>query len=120
MPKPGGAYIITPEWRRDVRLAIDAMGLSDAKFAERAGIAKSSLSEALAPESIQTSVMPQIHEALGWDPPRLVIAPDTLEVLKHWDALSDFSKGSMLEKLKAEVAKERVRQDAERRLTKKK
>ena len=115
MPKPGGAYIIDDEWRRRVREAIAEMvdengkAMSEAKFAKRAGIAKSSLSEALSPTSVQTSVMPQIHAALGWEPPRLVIAPDTLEALAQFDALSDFKKGEMLEKLRAEAARERAR-----------
>jgi len=121
MPRPGGAYIITDEWRRKVRAAIDAMTddngkpLSDAKFAKLAGIAKSSLSEALAPESTQTSVMPQIHQALGWEEPRLVIAPDTLEALAQWDSLGEFARGAMLEKLRAEATKERSRREAEER-----
>jgi hypothetical protein len=121
MPRTGGAYIITDEWRRKVRAAIDALlddngkPLSDAKFAKRARISPAALSEALSPGSTQTTIMREIHEALGWEEPRLVIAPDTLEALAQWDALGEFARGAMLEKLRAEAAKETARREAEAR-----
>ena len=121
MPRTGGAYKITDDWRKEVRQAIDAMRdengkeLSDARFAELAGISKAALSEALSPTSIQTTVMPEIHKALGWKPPRLVIAPDALEVLAQFDALGEFKRGQMLERLRQEAQRERDRQEAEER-----
>jgi len=113
MPRKGPAYPITNEWRRDVRVAINAMRgedgkpLSDAAFAKFAKISKAALSEALAIGSVQTTVMPDIHKALGWPPPRLVLSPDQLELLAQWDAMDDFERGAELER--ARSAAQRVR-----------
>jgi hypothetical protein len=75
--------------------------LTDAAFARLAKISKPALSEALASESVQTTVMPDIHKALGWRPPRLVLAPDQLELLAQWDAMDDFERGAQLERARS-------------------
>lgn len=119
MPRTGPAWPITPEWRRDVRLAIDAMRdergkpISDAAFARLAKISKASLSEALDDGSTQTTVMPDIHKALGWDPPRLVLAQETLELLTQWDNMGEFERGQLLER--ARQSADRVRSRGPRR-----
>ncbi len=126
MPREGPAYPISPEWRTRVREAIDALRddngkqLSDAKFAIRAGISKAALSEALRDDSVQTTVMPDIHKALGWPPPELVLNPDKLEMLKQWDASDDFERGRLLESARQAAKRVRERADgAKRRLQKK-
>jgi len=115
MPREGPAYPISKTWRAEVRKAIDALRddndkpLSDAAFARLAKISKASLSEALNDASIQTTIMPAIHAALGWPEPQLVIAPDQLELLAQYDAMSEFERGRALERARSTV--ERLRRE---------
>lgn len=118
--RKGPAYPISKEWRTQVREAIDDIInddgseiTSDAKFANHAGIAKSSLSEALLPTSVQSVVMPEINAALGWRAPRLLSTPDELEVWAVVEALSDLELGRFLGRSSAAVT--RVEQEAARR-----
>lgn len=114
MPKEGPAYPISDEWRRQVREAIDKLiedperedVVSDATFAKHAArIAKSSLSAALGPDSVQSTVMPQINAALGWPAPRVLSTPDELEVWAAVDALDERELGRILGKAEAALAR---------------
>lgn len=117
MPKPGPAYPITTEWRRQVRKAINDLIAggsdedvdSDATFAKKAKIAKSSLSEALKPTSIQSAAMPQINEALGWPRPRVLSTPDELELWAAVEQLDDRELGRMLGMAESKVSELRKR-----------
>lgn len=119
MPKKGPAYPITPEWRRQVRQAIDALIKdeahdeisSDATFATSAGIVKSSLSEALKATSVQSTVMPQINSALGWPKPRVLSTPDELELWAAVDALDEREIGRLLGLAESTLARLRKRRD---------
>ncbi|HVY79864.1 MAG TPA: hypothetical protein VG994_02690 [Steroidobacteraceae bacterium] len=82
---------------------IDEMGVSQNQLARDAGISKASLSEALAVGAIQTTVMPQIHKALGWKAPPTTFSPDQFEALALYMDLNDFDRGEMLEKLRQKV-----------------
>lgn len=114
MPKKGPAYPISSDWRLQVRDAIDGLIkdpdrdeiVSDATFAKRAArIAKSSLSEALKPTSVQSTVMPQINAALGWPAPRVLSTPDELEVWAAVEALDERELGRILGKAEAALAR---------------
>lgn len=116
MPRKGPAYPTSEKWKAQVREAIDALiedknsdVTSDAAFARRAKIGKSSLSEALAPDGKQTPMMPDINEALGWPAPHVLSTPDELEVWFAVQALSDRDLGRILGMAETTAARLRKR-----------
>lgn len=119
MPKKGPAYPITPDWRLEVRQAIDILIedesreeiTSDATFAKSSDIAKSSLSAALKVTSIQSAAMPQINAALGWPKPRVLSTPDELEIWAAVEALDEREIGRLLGVAETTLAKLRKRRD---------
>lgn len=95
-----------------MRATIDAMIerheiKSDAALAKKAGIVRATLNEALLPDSVQSTVMPQINKALGWPTPVVLSTPDDLEIWAMFDGLDDFELGKALER--AREARERLR-----------
>lgn len=114
MPREGPAYPITPEWQTWVRERIAQMKASgdlrsQNELAERVGIAKSSLSEALAKGAVQTTVMPQIHKALGWPAPLMTPPTYVLELVAAFTALPPMEQGRWLEQLRQAVARARTK-----------
>lgn len=81
------------------------MDISQNELARRAKISKSSLSEALDDGSVQTTVMPQIHKALGWPQPPLALSPDTLELIALYNQMDARDQGAMVERARANVEK---------------
>lgn len=82
---------------------IEELKISQNQLARDAKIAKSSLSEALAEGAVQTTVMREIHKALGWKAPPTTFSPDRFEALSLYASLGDFDRGEMLGDLKARV-----------------
>lgn len=114
MPRKGPAYPITEEWQGWVRTRIEEMKKagevrSQNELATLAGISKASLSEALAEGAVQTTVMPQIHKALGWPPPLLAPPVYLLRLVEAFEQLSDFEQGRWIEQLRQAVDEERRR-----------
>ncbi len=107
MPRKGPAYAITPQWQRDVLDRIEEMEISQNELARRAKISKASLSEALAAEAVQTTVMPAIHKALGWPEPPLAMTRDALEMMKLYSEMSERDQGEMLGRARAVVEQQR-------------
>jgi hypothetical protein len=108
MPRKGPAYPITPEWQGRVRDRIDAM--IDAKevesqneVARNAGIAQSSLSGALKKGAVQSTVMREIHKALGWPPPLMCPPVYVLQLVEYFQRLSELDQGRWLERMRNEV-----------------
>lgn len=83
VPRKGPAYPIDNEWRQRVEAAIDSMRISHAEFARQAKISKASLSEALSSSSKQSTLVPAIHKALGWPPPRPLLLSQDAEEIMH-------------------------------------
>lgn len=114
MPRKGPAYPITEEWQGWVRRRIEEMKQSGEiksqnELAARAGISKSSLSEALAEDAVQSTVMPEIHKALGWPPPLLAPPVYVLRLVEYFTRLGEFEQGQWLERLRTIVDEERAR-----------
>lgn len=112
MPRKGPAYGITPQWQGWVRERIDEMIAakevrSDAAFARKAKISKTALSEALKKGAVQTTVMPQIHKALGWQPPALALSAKVLEFVYLYMDLDEGTRREMLGELREKVARAR-------------
>ena len=104
MPRKGPAYAITPGWRDRVLERIGEMKISQNELARRARISKASMSDALADGAVQTTVMPQIHKVLGWDPPPTGFAPDALELLALYTQMSERDQGALVERARQDVA----------------
>jgi hypothetical protein len=115
VPRKGPAFGITPDWQKWVRERINEMKkngdcASDADFAERlAGIGKASLSEALKKGAVQTTVMREIHKALGWPPPAMALPVKVLEFVQLYMKLDEGTRGEMLGELREKVARARAR-----------
>lgn len=83
--------------------------LTRAALARKLKCGRSSITEMLGPEdaharakwerSGQSTLVPAVHKALGWDPPPpLVLAQDTQELLAIFESLSEKDRGAMLER----------------------
>lgn len=107
MPRKGPAYAITPQWQDDVLSRINELGISQNELARRAKISKASLSEALTDGAVQTTVMPEIHRALGWPEPPVAFTRDALEMLKLYGEMSERDQGEMLGRARAVVEQRR-------------
>lgn len=116
MPRKGPAFPTSEKWKNQVRAAIDELIAdassdirSDAAFARHAGIGKSSLSEALAPDGKQTPMMPDINDALGWPAPYVLSTPDELEIWVAVQALPEKEIGRILGMAEQTLARLRKR-----------
>lgn len=101
----GPAYPVRPQWQSDVRAELKRRGMKQRDLADKIGCAQSTVSEALAKEARQSSLVPQIHAAFGWAPPMdpqamAMLSPDAVE-LAH-----------MFERLPSD-ARQKLRDDAE-------
>ena len=106
MPRKGHAYPIDDPWRDRVLDRIVEMKITQNELARRAKISKAALSMALNADSTQTTVMPEIHKALGWDVPQLApMTADAQELLKLYAQRSDFDRGRMVERARSDVEK---------------
>jgi lambda repressor-like predicted transcriptional regulator len=110
MPKKGPAIPISPEWKARVLARIDELGISQNELARRAKITKSSLSATLAPEAKQSTVMREIHKALGWEPPP-TITKDSLELMHIIEQLPERDQGEILGLARERLRRARSRQN---------
>lgn len=115
MPRISGqAYPIDDEWRARVRSAMDRLGMSQADLARAAGCAFSTISELLSGNSKESPILPRIHLALGWTPPRLATLSGDAEVLmSRWDQLDKERRARLLER--AEMLLEETQGDDKKR-----
>lgn len=102
MPRKGPAYPISIQWRERVLAEMTHLKISQNELARRAKISKAAMSEALDAESVQTTVMPAIHKALGWPAPPTDFSPDSLEMLAMYEGLDERGKGAQMERLRME------------------
>jgi transcriptional regulator with XRE-family HTH domain len=104
MPRKGPAYPISKEWQDEVRARISEMGIKQNELARRAGIAISSLSEALKDGAVQTTVMKEINEAVGLPPP-VAFTPDNLELNYLWDNMDERARGELIADARRAIGK---------------
>ncbi len=103
MPKKGQAIPTSKEWKDRVKARLVELKISQNELARRAKISASSLSAALAPDSMQTTVMTEIHKVLGWEPPPTQFSPDAMELLALYEQMSELDRGKMIGEAKAKV-----------------
>lgn len=109
MPRKGPAYPITEEWQGWVRDRMEELGIKQAELSRRAGVSKTSVTDMLADDAVQTTVMPQIHRALEWPPPLLTPPVHVLRLVEFFSQLSELAQGQWLERFRQEVDDERER-----------
>lgn len=78
-----------------------AKGISRSKLAELVGISRASVTTMFQPQTKQTRVKPQIHQALGLLPPEsapaIVLDELFARVLKQWPHLSEEDRESIVQ-----------------------
>src|SRR5689334_22888325 len=88
------------------------MGISQNELGRRAKVSKTSISDALGPDSKQSACVPEIHRALEWPPPApLLLAQDAHEILALFDSLGEKDKGEMLGRLRTLSEQQRKRDE---------
>lgn len=99
MPRKGSAWPITTEWRTVVLARIAELGISQNELARRAHVSKAALSQALNEDSRQTTVMPELHRALGLPPPvGPLLSQDDDELLRLGRSLTREDRAKMVER----------------------
>lgn len=83
----GSAYPITEEWRVKVKLRLAELQMSQAELARRVGCTGAAITNVLR-DNQQSSLIPAIHMALGWDVAPL---PETAGSIASADAVDEIS-----------------------------
>lgn len=68
-PKAGPAYPIDDEWREALTIRIRELGWTHDDLADKVGVSRGAISH-LIKRGIQSSLVPKIERAVGWDPDR--------------------------------------------------
>lgn len=75
------------------------LGMTEKELAKRVGCAQSTMHDTLNnPDAKNSSLVPAIHAALGWDPPPdpqapvILPSPDAIEMAKLYDRLPEHIK----------------------------
>lgn len=110
MPRKGTAYPIDDEWRRRVEQRMAELAIpSRAELARRVKCSRAAITELFDEEQRQSTLVPDVHKALGWPPPSpLFLAQDAQELLALYNELSDFDRGEHIGGLRAKVAQKRA------------
>ncbi len=105
MPREGIAYHVDDLWRGRVRERLDELAeltketRNQSWLATESGCPRSMLSELLSGERHQSTYLPEIHEALGWDPPLgPLLSHDDEELLKISKRLTAEQRARLLER----------------------
>lgn len=99
MPRKGASFPITDEWRAAVARELRVRKMRQQDLANAIGCSQPTLSHLLSGVATSSSLVPQIHKALGWAPPRAdVPSGDVGELLKIWDRLTELDRARLLER----------------------
>lgn len=112
MPRKGTAYPIDSEWRRRVEAGMAEKKWSRAELARQVRCSRSAITELFDEAQKQSSLVPHVHRALGWDPPApIFFSPDAQEVQTLYEMLPAFDRGEFVGWLR-ERAAQRARETA--------
>lgn len=104
MPREGKSYPIDEEWRSRVLEAIAQPGRSKAWLARESGAPKSLVTELLNGARNATTYLPDIHTALGWDPPQPPLpSKDAGEIGYLWDRLDERGRERLIQRGREEL-----------------
>ena len=93
--KRGPAYPVRSAWQEDVRKRLKAIGLNRKDLAQKIGASQSAGWDVLtSSEASHSSLVPDIHAAIGWDPPPEpqsppLPSPDAIEMAHLFDRLPE-------------------------------
>lgn len=109
--KRGHGYPVKPAWQEDVRAEIKKRGMTEKDLAKLVGCAQSTMNDTLnKPNANNSSLVPKIHEALGWAPPPDPQSPvplpsaDALEMGHLFDRLPESIRRQMRDQAEAILA----------------
>lgn len=74
MPKAGPAHPIDDEWREALAIRLRELGWTHDDLATKVGVTRGAISHVIK-RGIQSSLLPAIERAVGWDPDRHSRAP---------------------------------------------
>lgn len=104
MPRKGQAYPVDDEWRARVRQRLTEKGLRLSDLARETKMPRSTLSELLDGKRRQTTYLPEIHDALGWDPPQSPLpSRDAGELMYLWDRMDEVGRQAMIDRGRARL-----------------
>jgi hypothetical protein len=110
MPRDGIAYHVDDLWRDRVRDRLEEIKQNREWLANTSGCPKSMLSELLSGKRQQTTYLPELHEALGWDPPLgPLLSKDDEELLSFARRLDKEQLGRLKERAQMLVEERRKR-----------
>jgi hypothetical protein len=102
VPRAGIAYRVDDSWRERVALRLVELAWTHLKLAENSGCPRSLVSELLSGKRHQTTYLPEMHAALGWEPPLPPLPPeDAAELLAIWSGLGEAARGRALKSMRA-------------------
>lgn len=109
MPREGTAYRIDDDWRERVEARLKALEMSRAQLAREAGCPRSLITELLETDREktrrhQTTYLPEIHDALGWDPPQPPLpSKDAGELQYLWERLDETGRERLIANARKEL-----------------
>ena len=94
-PREGHGYPVKPTWQEDVKAEIAKRRITEKAFAKLVGCAQSTMHDLLNKRGRDSTLVPLVHAALGWDPPPdpqapvILPSPEALEVAAMFDRLPE-------------------------------
>lgn len=99
MPREGSEYRVDDLWRTRVVDRLAELKKKQAWLATTSGCPRSMISELLSGKRSNTTYLPEIHEALGWDPPLgPMLSRDDEELLKIARSLTPEQRAALKER----------------------
>lgn len=99
MPREGISYHVDDLWRGRVNERLAELKKKPAWLATESGCPRSMLSELLSGKRDSSTYLPEIHAALGWDPPLgPLLSRDDEELLKIARGLDAGQRARLLER----------------------
>lgn len=69
-PRRGPGYPVKPAWQEDVKARLVKIGMTEKDLGKKVRCAQSTIHDTLNnPDAKYSSLIPEIHAAIGWDPP---------------------------------------------------
>jgi hypothetical protein len=114
-------YVVDDNWRKRVEEALTEKNWSRADLARESSrfgkkVGRSTITDLLNGNQNHCVSLPQIHKALGWDPPLPpILSNDASELFAIWDRLSTFERGRLLERARAIFEQQQVARSPSRK-----
>ncbi len=103
MPRSGETFAIDNDWRRKVEARMEEKGIKRAGLAKLMKCGRTVVTDLLDGDAKRSTYVPDVHKALGWDPPVTpLLSDDEMELLKIYRALDEEGKA----KARRDVIKE--------------